>query len=194
MFKIDLNVKIGHAGYDTIYKCPLPIGMKEYQQAESNFKSSTNITNSNNQPSQQRPAVVTLSVSQQNAITAKRNKMAMTIATSPGQALLMNCLMLWFSGSQLNIFSITTTTSAITTPLTNILQIENSFRALQNDIDVQLPKLIYIALNLLWLCIGLYKMSSMRLLPTTSADFTYKILWKGMMEATSIPPTSSMEY
>jgi hypothetical protein len=29
----------------------------------------------------------------------------------------------------------------------------------------------------------------MRLLPTTSADWTSKIEWKQMMERTSIPPT-----
>jgi Protein of unknown function (DUF1077) len=46
-----------------------------------------------------------------------------------------------------------------------------------------------LALNLLFLGIGLYKMSSMRLLPTTAADWTSKIAWKAMAETTSIPPS-----
>ena len=97
--------------------------------------------------------------------------------------------MMYMSGSQLNIFSISITSGAILSPLTNIFGMEQQFGALpQQDDDLTTAKLVYVALNLVWLGIGLYKMSSMRLLPTTSADFTYKIAWKEMMETTSTPP------
>jgi len=95
--------------------------------------------------------------------------------------------MMYMSGSQLNIFSISITSMAIMSPLSNLLGIEQQFGALQ-DVDLTTPKLLFIALNMVWLGVGLYKMSSMRLLPTTSADFTYKILWKDMIETSSIPP------
>ena len=55
-------------------------------------------------------------------------------------------------------------------------------------VELQTPKLIFIALNLFWLAVGLYKMSKMRLLPTTSADWSGRIVWKEIMEVTSIPP------
>ena len=182
----------------------------------SSSQSKSSITQQQHRTTTTTPGPV-LTVAQQVALAAKRNKMAMTIATSPGQALLMNALMLWFSGKQLNIFSITTTSSAITTPLSNILGVENVFRQLQqnknnnsnsnrgtgssssppdeNDvINLNVPKLIYVALNLLWLGIGLYKMSSMRLLPTTSAVWSYKVVWKEMLETTSIPPDQNLFY
>ena len=69
---------------------------------------------------------------------------------------------------------------------TNILGIERAFSNL--DVDTQTAKLAFIAINLIWLGIGLYKMSSMQLLPTTSADFADSIVWKEMMETSSIPP------
>jgi hypothetical protein len=111
----------------------------------------------------------------------------MSIAVKPGQQIFMNAFMMYMSGSQLNIFSISITSSAILSPLSGIFGIDRQFGALQ-DVDLTVPKLIFVALNLAWLCVGLYKMSSMRLLPTTSADFAYKIEWKDMMETTSIPP------
>jgi hypothetical protein len=77
--------------------------------------------------------------------------------------------------------------SAIVTPLTSIFSIERTFANL--DVDTQMAKAVYIGVNLVWLAIGLYKMSSMRLLPTTSADFADSVVWKDMMETTSIPPT-----
>ena len=135
-------------------------------------------------PGATRPA---LSSTQQNKLTAKRKAKAMSIATGPGKQMPMNAFMLWMSGSQLNIFSISITSSAILSPLSNILNMERAFGGLF-DVDLQMPKLIFIALNLAWLGLGLYKMSSMRLLPTTSADWTGKIVWKDMMETTSIPP------
>mmetsp|Transcript_16088 Transcript_16088/g.16091 ORF Transcript_16088/g.16091 Transcript_16088/m.16091 type:complete len:114 (-) Transcript_16088:504-845(-) len=109
----------------------------------------------------------------------------MAIATKPGSQVAMNAFMMYMSGSNLNIFSINTTSSAILTPITNIFGIERAFSNL--DVDTYMAKAIYIAINLVWLAVGLYKMSVMRLLPTTSADFADSIVWKDMMETSSIP-------
>lgn len=103
------------------------------------------------------------------------------------QQIAMNAFMMYMSGSQLNIFSISTTTSAIMTPVSNILSLNKQFAHL-SEVNLTTPKLAFLALNLVWLAIGLYKMSSMRLLPTTSADWTHRIAWKDMQELTSIPP------
>lgn len=120
-------------------------------------------------------------------MNAKRSKMAMSIAMKPGQQIFMQAFMLYMSGSQLNIFSINITAMAILTPLGALFTLDQTFSHLK-DVDLQMPKMIYIALNLLFLGIGLYKMSIMRLLPTTAADWTSKIVWKEHMEITSIPP------
>ena len=40
---------------------------------------------------------------------------------------------------------------------------------------------------------GMYKMGSMKLLPTTSADWTGSVVWKELMESTSIPPIAMYE-
>ena len=103
----------------------------------------------------------------------------------------MNAFMMYMSGNQLNIFSISTTATAIMSPVTSILQLNKQFAHLadpNNQANLTTPKVAFLVLNLVWLAIGLYKMSSMRLLPTTSADWTHRIAWKDMQEMTSIPP------
>jgi len=174
VYKIDLNVKEGHEGYHTVLKCPAPPGMKSLRQHETTLKSVGG-------------SAPVKTVAQQTALTAKKQKMAMAVAMKPGQQIMMQSFMMWMSGSQLNMFSINVTTMAILSPLSAIFSMDTVFRPF-GDADLQMPKLIYLALNLAFLGVGLYKMSSMRLLPTTSADFTSKIVWKDMMEITSIPP------
>ena len=129
----------------------------------------------------------TLTVAQQTALSARKQSMAMSLAVKPGQQIVMQAFMLWMSGSQLNIFSISVTSMAILSPITAIFSVDRTFGHLQ-DIDLNMPKLIFIALNLAFLGLGLWKMSTMRLLPTTAADWKSKIEWKEMMEVTSPPP------
>jgi len=165
-----LNLKENHEGYHTLTKIPPSIGYSHVVEAERKRLS---------------PAVA--APGKQNAILAKKKAQAMSLATKPGQQILMNAFMMYMSGSSLNIFTISTTSSAIITPVTSIFRLEKMFGKFE-EVDTQTAKLIYIALNLIWLAIGLYKMSSMRLLPTTSADYADSIPWKNMMELSSIPP------
>jgi ER membrane protein complex subunit 4 len=178
VYQIDLNVREGHEGYHAISSsnCPPPLGYKGLQGQEHALRALG--------PGVTRP---TLTVAQQAALTGKRQKLAMSIAMKPGQQILMQAFMLWMSGSQLNMFSINVTSMAIITPLAAIFTMDQTFGNLR-DVDLKVPKLLYTALNLAFLGVGLYKMSSMRLLPTTAADWTSKIVWKDMMEQTSIPP------
>ena len=181
--KYDLLLKEGNAGYDMLIKCSQPVGMKglQIQERQIGHGGSTGSGGSSN---------VTLTEKQKNALAAKKKTKAMAIATKPGQQIIMNAFMLYMSGKTLNIFSISVCSMAILSPLTGLLTVNKSFSSFagDSDVDLQLPKLIFAALNAVWLIIGLYKMSSMRLLPTTSADWTGSIVWKEMMETTSIPP------
>jgi ER membrane protein complex subunit 4 len=126
------------------------------------------------------------SIQNRDALLAKRKSKAMSIAMKPGQQIFMNAFMMYMSGKTLNIFSISITSMAILSPLASLFTIDKAFGNL--ELDSQMPKLIYAACNLAWLALGLYKMSSMRLLPTTSADWTDSIVWKDMLETSSIPP------
>mmetsp|Transcript_1698 Transcript_1698/g.3609 ORF Transcript_1698/g.3609 Transcript_1698/m.3609 type:complete len:230 (-) Transcript_1698:201-890(-) len=183
-YKIDLNVREGHEGYNVQAKCPLPPGFSLLQKQEASWTAQG--------MSSSRPPALTQA--KQDQLTAKKKNMAMSVAMKPGQQILMNAFMMYMSGSQLNIWSITITSGAVLSPLGGILGIEQTFRHLASpdakEDYLTTPKLIYLALNLVWLALGLYKMSSMRLLPTTSADWTHRIEWKDMMETTSIPPDS----
>lgn len=128
----------------------------------------------------------TLTQQQQQALAAKKKTRAMAIATGPGKQIAMNAFMMYMSGKSLNIFSISITSMAILSPIQSILGMQKTFASLEG-VDLQLAKLVYVGLNLVWLMVGLYKMSSMRLLPTTSADWTGVIVWKEMLESSSIP-------
>lgn len=185
-YRIDLNLKEENEGYHLVAKSAAPVGRKSLMHQEKQLLTNgpadvANSTTSGN--------AMTSNTQQQKALQAKLKAKAMSIATKPGQQIAMNAFMLWMSGKNLNIFSISVTSMAILSPLQGIFSVEKTFGPMadQNS-DVQIPKLIFVALNLVWLGVGLYKMSSMRLLPTTSADWTGSIVWKDMMEISSIPP------
>lgn len=117
--------------------------------------------------------------------------MAMSLATGPGKSILMNAFMMYMSGSQLNMWSITIVSGAIMSPLKSIMSLHSTFARFEDPsgkVDLNMPKLVYVILNMIWLGVGLYKMSKMRLLPTMSSDYAGTILWKEMDEITSIPP------
>ena len=182
-YTIDLTIQDRHEGSHLIRKAPSPPAMDSWLQEEHSALSRGGGSSSTVAPSQ----------SKQQALAAKKSQMAMAVAMKPGQQILMNAFMLRMSGSQLNIFSISTTTTAITSPLTSILAVHKAFAHLEDaNSTLTTPKLVFLALNLVWLGIGLYKMSSMRLLPTTSADWTHRIVWKDMQEMTSIPPDNGL--
>ena len=131
---------------------------------------------------------VVLTQAQQTALAMKKKQKAMSMAMAPGQQIAMNAFMMYMSGSGLNIFSVSVTSTAILSPLHSLMSMSKMFQPLGDDL--QMPKLLFIALNLVWLGVGMYKLSSMKLLPTTSADWTGSVVWKEMMETSSIPPDS----
>lgn len=104
---------------------------------------------------------------------AAKQRQAMTIAMSPGKNLFTTALMLWMSGSSIQIFSIMMTGMALWQPLKALATMNEPFRNLEKDEGVNLrnAKLIYVSLQLLALAVGLYKCSTMGLLPLTSVDW-----------------------
>lgn len=99
-------------------------------------------------------------------------KSAMSMATAPGKQLFMTMFMLWMSGNTLQIFSIMMLSIAMWTPLSEILNIATRFaRYADSGVDLTLPKLTFIGLNLCGLAVGLYKCQTMGLLPTSVVDW-----------------------
>jgi hypothetical protein len=180
-WSLDLNLNENDVGYKSIEICPLGMkkvaALEKQSQSQATKQFSTELT-----PKEKQRAA---------AIIQKKGQMAMGLATSPGRSIMMSAFMMYMSGSNLNIWSINTISMAIVTPLTALFGISKQFARFEDadgKVDLQMPKIIFVVLNLVWLFVGLYKMSNMRLLPTYSSDYSGRIVWKEMMEVSSIPP------
>mmetsp|Transcript_9703 Transcript_9703/g.18217 ORF Transcript_9703/g.18217 Transcript_9703/m.18217 type:complete len:204 (-) Transcript_9703:207-818(-) len=190
-WSVDLNIQKSDIGYSTTQKFPPPLGMKLVTAYETQYRSSST-TISSSSKSIKKASELSLKEKQRAAtLIQRKNSAAMGLATSPGKSVLMNAFMMYMSGSNLNMWSISVTSMSIISPIRAILGVNSQFSKFEDPsgkVDLQMPKLIFIVLNLLWLAVGLYKMSKMRLLPTTSADWSGRIVWKELLESTSIPP------
>lgn len=183
-WSIDLNLNESDSGFDALSNIPCPLGMKKVATMEGQCQSliKTAAFSTELAPKEKERALT---------ILKKKRQMAMGLATSIAKNIPMNAFMLYMAGKNLNMWTISTLGMCITTPLKSLMSINSQFARFEDSdgkVDLQMPKFIFVLLNVLWLSIGLYKMSTMRLLPTTSADWSGRIVWKEMMEISSIPP------
>ena len=184
-WSVNLNLRENDVGYSVLQKKPAPCDMRIVQSVdkEMEHKSSYSI---------KEDAGITAAENKQiMAIRARKQSKAMSIAISPGKQIAMNAFMLWMSGKNLNIFSISITTMAILNPLKSVLNVSNAFRSCEDPdgkVDLTSSKSLFVLMNLIWLGVGLYKMANMKLLPLTSADWEGYVVWKHAMETSSIPP------
>ena len=125
------------------------------------------------------------------AMVEAKQRQIMQIAWSPGRGIFQTCFMLWMSGTSIQIFSIMTTGMALFNPLRAIAMTEETFKDFKaediGEMDVRLPKLLFVALQLACLGAALYQCSRMGLLPMTSADWTSFIPAKNILEQSGIP-------
>merc|ERR1712113_1051693 len=85
----------------------------------------------------------------------------------------MTAFALYMSGSQVQIFSIMMVGMSLYNPLNAILNTNATFAPLgAENVDLTLAKLAFIAVNGLGVAIALYKLSTLGLLPITSADWS----------------------
>lgn len=185
-----MTLKESDEGYADLQNFPRPLGMKRVAALEKEHLKS--LKGSASPSGAAAGSEITPKEKQRAAaIIKKKTAAAMGHATSPGKSLMMNSFMMYMSGSNLNMWSISVTGMSIMNPIKSIVGLNKTFSKFEDPggkIDLQMPKLIFILLNCVWLAVGLYKMSKMRLLPTTSADWSGRIVWKQMNEITSIPP------
>lgn len=177
---MDLNLKESDVKCDALSISPL--GMKKIAALEKQAQAQNKQYSSDLTPKEKQRA---------DAIVKKKGQMAMGLASAPAKSIMMSGFMMYMSGSNLNIWTINTIGMAIMSPLTALFAIKKQFSRFEDadgKVDLTTPKLIFVALNLIWLYVGLYKMSNMRLLPTFSSDWSGRIVWKEMSEISSIPP------
>ena len=119
---------------------------------------------------------------------AAKQKQVMSIAYGPGKGILSTGFMLWMSGSSIQIFSLMMTGMALMNPVNAISNVNKTFSKYENQgIDLKIPKLIFLALQLLALGMALYKCSMMGLLPVTSADWTKYLVDRELVEYSGAP-------
>mmetsp|Transcript_12414 Transcript_12414/g.18299 ORF Transcript_12414/g.18299 Transcript_12414/m.18299 type:complete len:179 (-) Transcript_12414:4-540(-) len=118
-------------------------------------------------------------------------KRAMEMAMAPGKNLAMQAFMMWMSGAHINIFSILMTGMALFNPAKAILSVNQTFAKLDDGkVDLLIPKIVFILVNLAGIGTGVYKCGTMGLLPVTSADWTSYLHPKEAMEFSGVPLSS----
>ena len=119
---------------------------------------------------------------------AAKQRQVMAIAYGPGKGILSTGFMLWMSGSGIQIFSLMMTGMALMNPLNAISNVNKTFSKYDNQgVDLKIPKLIFLSLQILALGVGLYKCSMMGLLPVTSADWTKYLVDRELSEYSGAP-------
>jgi hypothetical protein len=97
------------------------------------------------------------------------------IQMSPVSSLPMTLIMLWMAGNDIQMFSIMITGNAIYQPIAMLAQTGAQFASFDGDADVKddliKGKLIYAAMCVVALLVGLAKLHFMGLLPTAAADW-----------------------
>ncbi|SNX83299.1 related to EMC4 - member of a transmembrane complex required for efficient folding of proteins in the ER [Melanopsichium pennsylvanicum] len=97
---------------------------------------------------------------------------AWELAYSPAKSLPMNAIMLYMSGSGVQIFSMMAVGMLITGPLKGISTMNSAFDRLSSPgQSLLLPKILFILCQLTCIAVGVYKCWSMGLLPTETSDW-----------------------
>lgn len=81
--------------------------------------------------------------------TEMKQKRAMEIAYGPGRNIFMQGFMMWMSGSQINIFSMSITAMALINPIKACVDVNRVFSRLDDGkVELLMPKIVFIILNL----------------------------------------------
>lgn len=109
-------------------------------------------------------------------------KKAWELALAPAKQLPMNAIGMYMSGNSLQIFSIMMVFMLFKGPVQAILGMNNVFSRFETPgIKTQLlgVKAVFVAMNLLAMGLGIWKVNGMGLLPTTRSDW---LAWESARE------------
>ncbi|KAG7286928.1 hypothetical protein NEMBOFW57_006428 [Staphylotrichum longicolle] len=110
-------------------------------------------------------------------------KKAWEVALGPIKSLPMTGIMMYMSGNSLQIFSIMMVFMAFKNPIMGILGTNQAFERFETDTNrakILQVKLAYVAMQLVALALGIWKVNGMGLLPTTRSDW---LAWEAQREA-----------
>ncbi|XP_052208895.1 uncharacterized protein LOC127812524 isoform X2 [Diospyros lotus] len=109
---------------------------------------------------------------------------AWEVALAPFKNLLMMGFMMWMAGSTVHLFSIGITFSALWQPIHALQAVGKVFEPYKDGkLDLLGTRLLFIALNLGGLALGVWKLNTLGLLPTHASDWV-----------SSLPPAQVVEY
>ncbi|KAJ3683866.1 hypothetical protein LUZ60_014093 [Juncus effusus] len=115
---------------------------------------------------------------------AWKSQKAMEVAQAPFKNLMMMGFMMWMAGSTVHLFSIGITFSALLQPINALRSVGKVFEPFKDPkVDLNVPRLIFIALNLAGLGLGIWKLNTLGLLPTHASDWV-----------SSLPPAKEVEF
>ncbi|KMZ62731.1 hypothetical protein ZOSMA_44G01330 [Zostera marina] len=119
-----------------------------------------------------------------DAEVAWKAQKAWEVAQAPFKNLLMMGFMMWMAGSTVHLFSIGITFSALWQPLSALQSVGKIFEPYKDSkVDTMAPKLLFIALNMAAMGLGVWKLNTLGLLPTHASDWV-----------SSLPPAREIEY
>lgn len=101
-------------------------------------------------------------------------KKAWELAIAPAKAMPMQAFMMYMSGSTPQIFSMMMTFMFFSNPIKAMASMDTTFAKLDTPTTharLLLPKLAFIAIQILTILVGIWKCSSMGLLPTHRSDW-----------------------
>ncbi|XP_057539264.1 uncharacterized protein LOC130817526 isoform X2 [Amaranthus tricolor] len=113
-----------------------------------------------------------------------KSQKAWEVAQAPLKNLMMMGFMMWMAGSTVHLFSIGIIFSALWQPISALRDVGKVFEPYKdNKVELLGPKLVFIALNLVGLGLGVWKLNTLGLLPTHVSDWV-----------SSLPPAQDVEY
>lgn len=101
-------------------------------------------------------------------------KKAWEVALGPIKQLPMTAIMMYMSGNSLQIFSIMMVFMAFKNPIMGILTTQQTFERFEtpgNRGQILQVKLAFVAMQIIALALGVWKINGMGLLPTTRSDW-----------------------
>jgi hypothetical protein len=120
---------------------------------------------------------------------AAKSRQLSALAYSPGKSLLTTGFMLYMSGTTVQIFSIMMLGMALVNPCKAIATVSETFKPYEKEegLSLYIPKLTFLALQVLSLGVAVYKCSTMGLLPLTSADWVSYLPERPFAEYAGLP-------
>ena len=99
----------------------------------------------------------------------------------------MTLFIMYMTGANLSIFTIMFTVSFAMTPFKAIFNVNKAFTNFdEKGINLLLPKLLYIAMNMVTVCLAAYKFSNMGIIPVLPADWAGLFTPRSQIESSAV--------